>query len=108
MFRITAVLALLIGTAAMTVPAADPPKGEDRVLAVFFQSHLDHEFVRHPVYATHLGHHDHDDLMDDLSPEARRKDAEYTNGILELLPKDVNRNRLSRDGQIDFDILRHH
>src|SRR5437868_14029609 len=94
-------LSLLLGTAAMTVPAADPPTAEDTRLANFFQSHLDHGFVRHPVYATQLGNHDNDDRMDDLSPEARKADAEYARRVLDRLPKDINRDRLSRDGQSD-------
>jgi uncharacterized protein (DUF885 family) len=108
MSRIAAALALLIGTAAMTAPAADPPTAEDTRLANLFQSYLDEEFRRHPVYATQQGNHDHDDRMDDLSPEARKTDAETTRGALDTLQKQIDRNKLSRDGKIDFDIFRHY
>ena len=108
MLRIVAALTLLTGTAAMTVPAADPPTAEDTRLANFFRSYLDHEFVHHPVYATQVGHHEYDDMMDDLSPEVRKLDAEYTRDILGSLAKDIDRAKLSRDGRIDFDIWRHH
>jgi uncharacterized protein (DUF885 family) len=108
MSRICAVFVLLLGTAAMTVPAADPPTAEDTRLAKLFRSYLDEEFRRHPVYATQQGSHDYDDRMDDLSPEARKKDAETTRGALDTLTKQIDTKKLSRDGHIDFEIFRHY
>jgi uncharacterized protein (DUF885 family) len=107
MFRITAVFALLIGTAAMTVPAADPPTAEDTRLAKYFQSYLDEEFRRHPVYATQQGNHDHDDRMDDLSPETRNENMAHTLSALLYTEKAFDRQKLSRAGQIDLEILHH-
>jgi uncharacterized protein (DUF885 family) len=107
MSRITIALTLLLGAAAMTVPAADPPTNEDVRLANLFQTYLDQEFRRHPVYATQQGNHDHDDRMDDLSPAARKADAETARAMLDTLAKQIDANKLSRDGRIDLEIWRH-
>src|SRR2546430_1671209 len=53
--------------AARPAPAAAPPPAEDARLANLFQTYLDQEFLRHPVYATQQGNHEYDDRMDDLS-----------------------------------------
>ena len=52
------------------------PTAEDARLAKLFQSYLDQEFRRHPLFATQQGNHDYDDRLDDLSPAARKKDVE--------------------------------
>ncbi|MDB5308067.1 MAG: hypothetical protein JWO38_2269 [Gemmataceae bacterium] len=99
---------LILGTAVMALPAADPPApAEDARLAAAFQSYLDQEFVRHPVFATQQGNHEYDDRMDDLSPEARKKDEEIARRWLAELPKEIDSKKLSRNGQIDYEIWRH-
>jgi uncharacterized protein (DUF885 family) len=81
---------------------------EDTRLANLFQSYLDQEFQRHPYFATQQGNHDYDDRLDDLSPAARKKDAEVTRGVFATLPKEIDYQKLSRAGQIDFDIWKHY
>ncbi|HJZ53425.1 MAG TPA: DUF885 domain-containing protein [Gemmataceae bacterium] len=107
MSRILAVFALVSGTALMALPTDAQPTAEDTRLANLFQSYLDQEFARHPVYATQQGNHEHDDRMDDLSPEARKKDIERTRSILADLAKEIDPAKLSRNGQIDFEIWKH-
>src|SRR5947199_6281911 len=97
----------LLGTAVMALPADPPAAAEDIRLAKLFQSYLDQEFQRHPVYATQQGNHDHDDRMDDLAPAARKRDADLARKWLADLAKEIDTAKLSRDGQIDFDIWKH-
>jgi uncharacterized protein (DUF885 family) len=107
MLRIAIVLALLLGTAAMTVPA-DPPRAPGDVrLAKLFQSYLDEEFRRHPVYATQQGNHEHDDRMDDLSPEARAEDRATLETWAEILPKLELWGGAHRNTEIDRHIWVH-
>ncbi|HVL11582.1 MAG TPA: DUF885 domain-containing protein, partial [Gemmata sp.] len=61
----------------------------------------------HPLFATQQGNHDHDDRLDDLSPEARKADLDRARTWLGRLPKSIDRAELSRAGQIDFDIWKH-
>src|SRR4051794_27364712 len=100
----------LLGAATMAVPPAAPQPGvnaEDTRLANLFQSYLDQEFQRHPYFATQQGNHEYDDRLDDLSPAARRKDAEVARGVLATLPREIDYQKLSRAGQIDFDVWKH-
>ena len=94
----------------MAVPAAQPvaaPNAEDARLANLFQSYLDQEFRRHPQFATQQGNHEYDDRLDDLSPEARKKDAESARAMLAALGKEIDFQKLSRNGQIDHEIWSH-
>lgn len=108
MFRIGTALALL-GAATMTLLAAGQPAptAEDARLAKLFRDYLDSEFERHPLFATQQGNHDHDDRLDDLSPEARKKDDDKAKQWLQDIPKTINLKALSRDGQIDYEIWTH-
>ncbi|OWK38537.1 DUF885 domain-containing protein [Fimbriiglobus ruber] len=105
MSRFTPVFFALM-TLVPTAGAAEP-NPEDVKLAAFFRATLDEDFRRHPVYATQQGNHDHDDRLDDLSPAARAEDVKRAKELLAELPKKVDYARLSRDGQIDFEIWRH-
>jgi uncharacterized protein (DUF885 family) len=112
--RLLLPLTALLGVVLMSVPdpsagaAAQPGKNaEDNRLANLFQSYLDEEFRIHPLFATQQGNHEFDDLLDDLSPEARKKDVERAKKWLERIPKEIDFKKLSRDGQIDFEIWTH-
>jgi uncharacterized protein (DUF885 family) len=110
MSRLALVLPALLGTAVVTTPAAQPPApatAEDAKLAAYFKAYLDEEFRHHPVYATQQGNHDHDDRMDDLSPQARAKEVEATRAALADVKKKIDVKKLSRNGQIDFEIFTH-
>jgi uncharacterized protein (DUF885 family) len=109
--RFPAVLVLL-GAAIVTTPAPSPAaqqpvNKEDAALARLFRAWLDEEFQAHPLYATQQGNHDHDDRLDDLSPDARAADLQRAKTWLARLPKSIDRDELSRAGQIDFDIWKH-
>jgi hypothetical protein len=78
----------------------------DAKLEAFFKAHLEESFQMRPLEATMLGDHRFDHLLDDISPEARRGWVDQYRRRLELLPKEVPYARLSRNGQIDFEILR--
>jgi uncharacterized protein (DUF885 family) len=104
-FAILCGLAILCcqATTAWAVDAS-----EDEKLTAFFRAYLDATFRAQPVMATHLGDHRFDDQIDDLSPEARARNRARDRETLEDLPRHVAYARLSRDGQIDFEIFRHH
>jgi uncharacterized protein (DUF885 family) len=101
---------VLIVLAAARLGADTPgtPTDEDAKLATFFRAYLDAEFRRHPFDATRAGDHRYDHLLDDLSPQARAADLKATQDTFADLPKQVDYAKLSRAGQIDFEILRHH
>ena len=100
---------ILFGAATMAVPAVQPApqNAEDTRLANLFQSYLDQEFQRHPLYATQQGNHEYDDRLDDLSPAARKKDIESTRAMLATLGKEIDFKKLSRNGQMDQEIWSH-
>jgi uncharacterized protein (DUF885 family) len=79
----------------------------DAKLNTFFKQYLDESFRLRPLEATRLGDHRFDNLLDDLSPEARKTWVEHSRKTLEELPKQVDYQKLSRDGKIDFEILQH-
>ncbi|MBL9138335.1 MAG: DUF885 domain-containing protein [Verrucomicrobiales bacterium] len=78
----------------------------DDALAGFFQRHLDASFAMRPMDATRLGDHRFDAFLDDLSVDAQARWIAYLGKTLEQLPQQVDFARLSRDGQVDFEILR--
>lgn len=107
-------LALALGVALVSVPAPTPAaaaqpgqNAEDTRLANLFRSYLDEEFRIHPLFATQQGNHEFDDVLDDLSPEARKKDVERAKKWLDRIPKEIDTKMLSRDGQIDYEIWTH-
>ncbi|MBN9121435.1 MAG: DUF885 domain-containing protein [Planctomycetes bacterium] len=88
--------------------AAQPEKSaEDARLAKLFRTYLDEEFRLHPLFATQQGNHEFDDQLDDLSPASRGKDVERARAWLARLPKEIDTQKLSRDGQIDYEIWTH-
>src|SRR5688500_212749 len=80
---------------------------EEARLEQFFKNYLEEQFRLRPLDATRLGDHRFDHLLDDLSPEARKKQTDLSKRTLKELPKAVDYKRLSRNGQIDFEILKH-
>jgi uncharacterized protein (DUF885 family) len=98
----------LLVLAAGVGPAAAPPGREDDRLTAFFKAFLEEEFRRRPMEATRLGEHRFDHLLDDVSPAARARWAARYRATLAELPRRFDRGKLSRGGQIDHDIFRHH
>jgi uncharacterized protein (DUF885 family) len=81
---------------------------EDGKLAAFFQDYLEQQFREQPLQATQLGDHRFDGQLDDISSSARAGWRALTRHTLAALPRQVNYQQLSRDGQIDFEILQNH
>jgi uncharacterized protein (DUF885 family) len=79
---------------------------EDGKLDSFFKSYLQEHFRQQPLQATSLGDHRFDSQLDDITPKARESWLAFARKTLEELPKQVDYKKLSRDGQIDFEIFR--
>lgn len=80
---------------------------EDAKLEAFFKAYLDVRFRQQPLDATRLGDHRFDRLLDDVSPKARAGWAERDRAALADLAKAVDYQKLSRAGQIDYEIFAH-
>lgn len=87
--------------------SVDAESTEDARLAAHFRQFLEEEMRRQPSLATRLGDHRYDHLLDDLSPEAQREMERRTQQVLDDLPKTIDHAKLSRDGQIDYEIWVH-
>lgn len=98
---VTLVFAILLATSSAV--RAD----EDARLADYFKTYLDEEFRRRPLEATRQGDHRFDHVLDDLSPAARAAGIEKARRTLADLPRAIDPTRLSRSGQIDFEIFKH-
>jgi uncharacterized protein (DUF885 family) len=80
---------------------------DDAKLESFFRTYLDERFRMRPMAGTEMGDHRFDAQLEDLSPEARDRWLEHTRTTLAALPKAVEFQKLSRSGQIDYEILQH-
>lgn len=98
-------LALLTLMPTNTTLAQSP---EDGKLNAYFQEYLDAWFADEPRTATQFGDHRFDDRLEDLSAESRAGWVERDRKFLAALPERVDFDALSRDGQIDYEIFRHH
>ncbi|MCS6865879.1 MAG: DUF885 domain-containing protein [Gemmataceae bacterium] len=102
------ILGVVMMSVAVTSTSASPAaNAEDVRLANLFQTYLDEEFRFHPLFATQQGNHDFDDQLDDLSPEAQQRDRKRIAAWLERIPQQIDFQKLSRNGQIDFEIWTH-
>lgn len=97
--------AVLLTTVFLTVSAT--AQSADARLEVFFKSYLERYFHAQPVAATQLGDHRFDDQLEDLSKASRDGWLADARATLRSLPREVDYSKLSRDGQIDFEIFRH-
>jgi uncharacterized protein (DUF885 family) len=80
---------------------------EDAKLDAFFRRYLDEYFQQQPSSATALGDHRFDAKLEDLSVESRAKWRQRTRRALADLPPAVGYARLTRAGQVDFEIFKH-
>jgi uncharacterized protein (DUF885 family) len=87
---------------------AQPANPEDGRLASLFKEYLEGEFKARPLEATRLGDHRYDHVLDDLSAKARAASAERWRKNLRDLSRNISYKRLSRAGQIDYEIFAHH
>ena len=79
----------------------------DRALDGFFRNYLDQYFRLRPLDATKLGDHRFDNQLDDVSRLAREGWTAHLRQTLGELPRRVDFAKLSRAGQIDFEIFQH-
>lgn len=102
-------LSLAMMAAASVSRAADDGarNAEDDRLESYFRAYLEETFRARPMVATRLGDHRFDHLLDDLSPEARTANLERDKRFLAELPERVDREKLSDDGRIDYEIFAH-
>jgi len=95
---------LVLAAFSAPVRAAD---NEDARLTEFFKAYLEKAFRLRPSEATRLGDHRFDHLLDDISAKARAGwTAQYRHTLADL-PKQIDRAKLSRSAQIDYDIFKH-
>jgi uncharacterized protein (DUF885 family) len=99
---------LIVVVAVALLSAADifAQPVQDEKLTAFFKDYLEKRFQQQPLDATTLGDHRFDGRLDDISSAAREGWQELDKQTLKNLPKAVDYKQLSRDGQIDFEILR--
>ncbi|MEI7731412.1 MAG: DUF885 domain-containing protein [Verrucomicrobiota bacterium] len=88
---------------AGTLPAS--AQSADQSLATFFKAYLEDNFKLRPLEASQLGDHRFDDRLEDVSPESRRAWVDLIRTTLAELPRRVEYAKLTRDGQIDFEIF---
>ena len=103
-FRSLAMAALCFQS-VITAPAQT--LSEDEKLQAFFKSYLEQHFQQQPMEATALGDHRFDERLDDISPAARARWQALVQQTAGALPTAVDYQKLSRDGQIDFEIFQH-
>ncbi|MFM7057685.1 MAG: DUF885 domain-containing protein [Planctomycetota bacterium] len=87
-------------------PAVAPAQTADEQLEKFFTAHLEVCFRQRPLDATLLGDHRFDDQLDDISANARTEWLNHYKVQLQRLETEIPRDQLSRNAQIDFEILR--
>lgn len=97
------VLAIIAVLCIMVEPLA--AENADTKLDTFYKAYLEESFEMRPLDASLLGDHRFDHLLDDISPQARDKWLEHTRARLAALPKEISFQDLSRNKQIDFEIL---
>jgi uncharacterized protein (DUF885 family) len=105
--RIVLSLALFGGCWQMTATGSARAADEDAKLAAFFQRYLEEEMKHRPTEATRLGDHRYDHLLDDVSPAAQTATIERLKKAQAALTNEVEYAKLSRSGQIDYEILAH-
>ncbi|GAA0709930.1 DUF885 domain-containing protein [Dokdonella soli] len=85
-------------TAVATAPTADTR------FADLSARWLDGSMRASPISATQIGDHRFDAELDDLSAEGRKRDLDFSRGMLAELDQ-LDRTRLSRENQVDYSIL---
>jgi len=104
--HLTTTFLIIFFTVVGPVIAQNNNTTADTKLESFFKSYLEETFQLRPLDATMLGDHRFDHLLDDISTTARACWLAQAKRTLEALPKAVPYDQLSRDRQIDFEMLR--
>src|SRR5205823_6743753 len=98
---------LAAATASVCPSLTQAAEDEDAKLAAFFKTYLDEKFKLQPLAASREGDHRFDDQLEDVSPDARKAWDEQTRKTLDKLGTEIDHKKLSRAGQIDYEILKH-
>lgn len=98
-------LAALVGSLSLGCVLAQSPA--DAKIEGFFKDYQERCFAQQPLTATTLGDHRFDARLDDISPKARAAWRKLVRTTLKELPRQVDYQKLSSDGQVDFQILEH-
>lgn len=100
---------LIIALSLLTLAGAPAAiaQSEDAKLEAFFKQYLDDDFKLRPLEATRLGDHRFDAQLEKPTAEARATWRAFNRKILADLPRQIDYRKLTRDGQIDFEILQH-
>ncbi len=80
---------------------------EDAKLDKFFRAYLDKLCEQRPAAATQMGEHRFDHTLDDLSPAGVKAREALDGDTLAALRKGIDKAKLSRPAQIDYEILEH-
>jgi uncharacterized protein (DUF885 family) len=102
------VLLPVLAAALTNFCAGEVSDNGDAALAAFFKNYLDKDFHLRPLEATRLGDHRFDHLLEDISPKGRDSWVEHWRTALRELSRQIRYDKLSRAGQIDFEIFHHH
>jgi uncharacterized protein (DUF885 family) len=100
-------LLVLALTIVAATNAAFGATTQNTKLESVFRRYLDERFAMHPTDATAYGDHRFDDKMDDLSPAALKKSLQHLKDTRAKLRKEIDRSKLPREEQINFDIFEH-
>jgi uncharacterized protein (DUF885 family) len=101
--KFLSVAALCAALLAIPARAATP----DESLAAFFKQYLEDSFHLRSMDATQAGDHRFDHQLEDLSPAAREQWLAHDRATLAALPKAVDYAKLTRAGQVDYEIFQH-
>jgi uncharacterized protein (DUF885 family) len=99
-------IGITFATLATHSPALQAQEA-DAKLQAFFKQYLEEHFRQQPTDATGLGDHRFDGLLEDVSAAARARWLELDRATLSRLAQEVDFAKLTRDGQIDFEIFQH-
>src|SRR5437867_12314855 len=102
----TKAIALVLGVALAAGSLMASAQEAEANLAAFFKDYLEEHFRQQPLEATRLGDHRFDHLLDDVSRQARDGWLAQARKTLKELPQRVDYAKLSRAGQIDFEIFK--
>jgi uncharacterized protein (DUF885 family) len=97
----------VVGSFALKAERSQAADDEDAKLAAFFKRYLDEKFKLQPLAASTDGDHRFDDQLEDVSPKARKEWEEHTRKTFRDLEKQIDKTKLTRAGQIDYEILKH-
>ena len=98
--RLLGFIFLLIAVASAAPPAADPR------FEALSKRYLNEFPALSPVSATLLGDHRFDGKLDEIGPEARQREAAFSQRYLDELSQ-IPRGSLSRANQVDAKLLEH-